>query len=185
MAPGPSNVTPEMPPINTSSSNVQPSPQPSRGNADPRGRYSNPRRANLQMILKPPRFEGRCEELKASVYDSVDARQVEQYTRTTKEIAEFIGRTYKYGMDTRLSIENMAVATFAMPEDPPDNASKTELRVWEKTVDDYVTRTTALKENLKSAYSLIWGQCSDIMRQKLRPVPHLKQSHKLGMQLHY
>jgi hypothetical protein len=30
-----------------------------------------------------------------------------QYTKTTKEIAEHIGRNYTYGMDTRLAIENL------------------------------------------------------------------------------
>ena len=117
------------------------------------------------------RFEGRCEELKSFVYDSVDLRQAEQYTKTTNEIAEFIGRTYKYGMDTRLSIQTMTVLTFPVPDDPPNGATRTELRIWEKTVDDYVVRKTLLQENLKTAYSLIWGQCSDIMRQKVEASP--------------
>ena len=33
--------------------------------------------------------------------------------------------------------------------------------------DDYVKRKTVLVENIKTAYSLIWGQCSDVMRQKV------------------
>jgi hypothetical protein len=34
-------------------------------------------------------------------------------------------------------------------------------------VDDFVKRRTILNENIKTANSLIWGQCSDIMRQKV------------------
>ena len=58
--------------------------------------------------------------------------------KTTKEIAEFIGRTYKYGMDTRLSIENLEIVTTEKPEDPKDDATKTDMRIWEKGVDEYV-----------------------------------------------
>jgi hypothetical protein len=64
---------------------------------------------NDQRPLFPPRqimpstrlnrFEGRCDDLKGHVYDSIDARQADQYTKMTREIAEFLGRTYKFGMD--------------------------------------------------------------------------------------
>jgi hypothetical protein len=54
-----------------------------------------------------------------------------------------------------------------MPQDPPEGASKTQNRIWEKEVDEYVKRKTYLTENVKTIFSLVWGQCSDIMRQKL------------------
>jgi hypothetical protein len=105
--------------------------------------------------------------LKAT-FNSIDARQADHYTKTTREIAEFLGRTYKFGMDTRLSIENMKVFVIKQPEDPPEDATRTEIRIWEKSVDDYVKRKTILTENIKTAYSLIWGQYSDVMRQKVK-----------------
>jgi hypothetical protein len=119
----------ESPPITPLSSNVQPSSrQPVTSNilAIRRMRYQP------QQIGRILKFEGRCEELKTFVYDSTITRQAEQFTRTTKEIAKFIGLTYKFGIDTWLSIENMTPTYFTMPQDPPDNASKTELRIWEK-----------------------------------------------------
>ena len=141
------------------------SPLAGNNSNDRRPRY--PPRRIVQPITRSYRFEGRCEDLKGHVYDSVDARQADQYTKTTREIAEFIGRTYKYGMDTRLSIEKMKPFYIPQPEDPPEDATRTELRIWEKSVDDYVRRKTILTENIKTAFSLIWGQCSDIMRQKV------------------
>jgi len=113
------------------------------------------------------RFSGRCEELSGHIYDCTDVRQADQYAKTTKEIAEYVGRNYKYGMDTRLALENLHDVTAEMPEDPAENATRTEIRIWEKRVDDYVKQDTTKKENLKTAYSLIWGQCSDPMRQRL------------------
>jgi hypothetical protein len=46
------------------------------------------------------------------------------------------------------------------------------VRIWEKQVDEHVKRETMLEENLKTAYSLIYGQCSDVLRAKLESRPN-------------
>jgi hypothetical protein len=91
----------------------------------------------------------------------------DMYTKTTKEIAEYVGRTYKYGADTRLAIETLVVATFSKPMGPPTDASRTQVRIWEKRVDEFVKKEAHLEENIKTAYSLIFGQCTKAMRAKL------------------
>jgi hypothetical protein len=116
---------------------------------------------------KQAKFDGKCEELKGHIFDCTDVRQSDQYSRTVKEIAEFVGRTYKYGADARMAVEQLARPTLEAPSDPPDDATKTQLRIWEKKVDEFVKRETYLDENLKTIYSLVWGQCTDIMRQKV------------------
>ena len=78
---------------------------------------------------RAPKFEGKCVDLKGHIYDCSDIRQSDQYTKTTKEIAEFVGRTYKYGGDMRLAVETLKMPVFAMPADPPDEATKTENRI--------------------------------------------------------
>ena len=88
------------------------------------------------QITRQARFNGRCEELIGNIYDCTDIRQADQYTKTTKEIAEYIGRNYKYGMGTRLAIENLQCFPAKISEDPDDNATNTEPRIWEKRIDD-------------------------------------------------
>ena len=52
------------------------------------------------------------------------------------------------------------------PSDPPAGATRTQERIWAKQVDEYVKRSTYLNENVtETLYSLVWGQCTDIMRQ--------------------
>ena len=48
------------------------------------------------------------------------------------------------------------------------------MRIWEKQVDEHVMRGTRrmLTENLKTAYSLIYGQCSDALQAKLESRPN-------------
>jgi hypothetical protein len=115
-----------------------------------------------------------------NLYDCTDIRQVDQYIKTTRKIADYIGRTFKYGTDMRLSIKNMKVYVISQPEDPSDNASLTEIRIWEKIVDDFVIRKTILQENIKKTYSLIWGQCLDVMQQKVEAYPGYSNIAKTG-----
>jgi hypothetical protein len=49
------------------------------------------------------KFEGKCADLKGHIYDCSDVRQSDQFTKTTKEVAEYVGRTYKYDGDARLA----------------------------------------------------------------------------------
>jgi hypothetical protein len=116
---------------------------------------------------RTPKFEGKCADLKGHIYDCSDVRQSDQYTKTTKEIAEYVGRTYTYGGDARLAVETLTLPTFTIPTDPPEDANRTETRIWEKTVDEHVKQLSYLTENMKTLYSLVWGQCTEIMRQRL------------------
>ena len=85
--------------------------------------------------------------------------------KTTKEVAEYVGRTYKYGGDIWLAVENLELSIINKPSDPPAGATRTQERIWGKQVDAYVKRSNYLNENIKTLYSLVWGQCTDIMRQ--------------------
>ena len=148
--------------------------QPGTGNQDQRRRQGTGRgQQREQQAPKAPKFEGRCEELSGHVYDYANARKAaDQFTKTTREICEYVGRTYKYGADTRTALESLAVPVFVEPLDPPADATRTQVRMWEKEVDEHVKRQIILSENLKSAYSLIYGQCSDAMRVKLESRPN-------------
>jgi len=163
----------EVPPNITSSSTANTS-------IERHSRNNPPRRSGQANVPRISRFEGRCDELKTHVYDAIDIHQADQYIKTTREICDYIGRTYKYGMDIRLSIENMELYTIPQPADPPENATRTEIRIWEKSVDDYVTRKSVLSENVKKTYSLIWGQCSDVMRQKAEAHPGFNDVARSG-----
>jgi hypothetical protein len=52
----------------------------------------------------------------------------------------------------------MTEPLFMTPTDPSATVTQTEVQIWEKQVDEHVKRGTMLAENLKMAYSLIYGQ---------------------------
>ena len=104
-----------------------------------------------------PQFEGRCEDLKGHIYDYANPYQAaNQYTKMTREICEYVSCTYKYGADTKIALETLNVPMFAQPEDPPNDATRMAIRMWEKHVDELVKKETLLEENLKTAFSLIY-----------------------------
>jgi hypothetical protein len=55
------------------------------------------------------KFEGKCADLKGHIYNCSTSKQADQFNKTTKEILEYVGRTYTYGGDSQLAIENLAV----------------------------------------------------------------------------
>jgi hypothetical protein len=107
-------------------------------------------------------------DLKRFTYNCSNSKQADIFTKTTKEVMEYVRWIYKYGSDTMLAIENLEKPTLTLPSDPPSTATKTESRIWEKEVDEHVRKKSYLKENLKTLYSLIWGQCTDVMRARIK-----------------
>ena len=59
----------------------------------------------------------------------------DKYTRTTKELEEYVGWTYRHGDDICIEIETMADISIAEPKYPDSKAMKTQIRVWEKTIE--------------------------------------------------
>jgi hypothetical protein len=131
--------------------------------------------AETRVAVKQPKFEGKNEDLKGHIYDCPDARQSDVFVKTNKEISEYVGSNFKYGSDVRLAIENLEMPVMVEPTDPTAAATMTQLRIWEKRVDEHIKRQTYLVENMKTVYSLVWGQCTDVMRQRLEAMNHFRR----------
>ncbi len=132
-------------------------------NNDASKQYQSKRRVFKKPVTKAPQFEGKCAKLNGHTYDCSDPRQTADiYAKTTREIGEYyVGGTYKYGADIRQAIETLAVPTLTEPTDPPTEATRSQIRIWEKRIYEFLKKETHLEENIKTVYSLIFGQtCS-------------------------
>jgi hypothetical protein len=67
---------------------------------------------------REPKFEGKCEDMKGHVYNCTDGRQAGGYTKTTEEIAEHIGRTYRFGADASCVISTLGPPVWVKPSNP-------------------------------------------------------------------
>ena len=100
--------------------------------------------------MENTKFDGKCDDLKGYIYDCSDSKQSDIIATTTKEVTRQVGQTYKYGGDMCIAVDLLKTPVFDMPTVPPENCSRTELRIWEKGVDEHVKRITYFKENIKT-----------------------------------
>jgi hypothetical protein len=96
-------------------------------------------------------------------------------------MADFVGRTYKNeGGDARLAIQTLALPVIPKPADPPTAASETDKVIWGKDIDAYIKRREYLRQNVNAIYALAWGQCSDVMRQRLEALTTFQSLNDTG-----
>jgi hypothetical protein len=141
----------------------------------PSGQDSNKKNFNKKQSVHQTRgvkFEGRCDDLKGHVYDYGDGKTADQFVLTTKEIKNYVGRTFKHGGDIVDAIEAMAVPTKTEPADPVNPNDRIEVKKWERLYDAYHKWTMLTTENLKALKELVWGQCSQNMQQKIESLPN-------------
>jgi GTP:adenosylcobinamide-phosphate guanylyltransferase len=87
--------------------------------------------------------------------------------KTTKEIRKYVGCTCRYGSDVRRALQTLAMPIMIVPADPAVGAPRSIEQMWEKKIDEFVKREAALKENLRTLYTFVWGQCTEIVWARL------------------
>ena len=80
--------------------------------------------------IETTKFVGMCSAIPEHVYDCLGAGQVEQYTKATEKITEYVGSEYTMGSDIETAIETPSPSTSTILDDPDTDASKIELFMW-------------------------------------------------------
>jgi Reverse transcriptase (RNA-dependent DNA polymerase)/Zinc knuckle len=144
------------------------SPQQNQNGQGGRGGRNKQRHQQNRGSPAKVKFEGRCPDLKGYCFDCVLDTQSDAFTKAQREIADYVGRTYKYGGAIRRAIETLEDQAFDLPEDPPEDATLGQQRLWEKAVDEVAKKQSHYDQNLMTLYALVLGQCSEALREKLR-----------------
>jgi hypothetical protein len=110
------------------------------------------------------KFEGKCADLKASVYDVLSGKDT--FAKTTREIAEYVGREYDDAGEFRTGMVELRLPPLVRPAAPPDN-SLINVELWKIEIGDYQKQVVARRRNSAKVYSLILGQCSQALRNRL------------------
>ena len=85
-----------------------------------------------------------------------------------KRIAEYVGTEYRNGGNIRSTIEQNVRFAIPIPLAPSGTNDEVERMILTKKVDAYVKRDSILDENIKKAYSLMLGQCTELLKSKLK-----------------
>ena len=113
-------------------------------------------------------FDGHITTLKGHIYNCSGPSQADQYTTTTHEIAGYVTTTFKNGNDVKTAIEKMSVPSIKLPANLPTTATQAEKRRWEKKVDEGTKRELQLEDDMKTLYSVLWGQCSKALKHRIQ-----------------
>jgi hypothetical protein len=100
-----------------------------------RGRRDPPSSDNVRW--NQMKFEGREPSLEGFIYDSTGERSPDQYIKTTKEIINYVGRTYtKYTAEFTQAVHDLKLIDPTPPADPnPMNIIVFEL--WKLELKEY------------------------------------------------
>ena len=156
----------------------------------PKNRSPKKLRGNRRRVFKrgrsgaySSRFTGTENALKGYTY-TLAPNRIEVWTKTTREIADYVGRMYKNGGDVKRSIDKLKVIDIPTPPDLPvvtpaveatdtdyttvplapgtpaveatPGPTPTGKRIWEREVDEYMKRKQVLARNLENLYPLVW-----------------------------
>jgi hypothetical protein len=134
------------------------------GDAASRGgqRHRNKNRRSANRV--EPKFEGKCSEIKSSVYDVSSGKDT--FAKITREIAEYVGRKFN---DTREFCTGMVEMRLpALTElAPPVDGAPINFELWKMAQRTFEKQTKARRRNSSHVYALIIGQCSQALRNRM------------------
>jgi hypothetical protein len=102
-----------------------------------------------------------------------------QFSKTLEALKEYAAKHCDRPNDLKpMFEENMTLPKIPEPGDLPEDAKKKEEFLWQTAMKSYSARKEDLDSNLNSLYSVIWGQCSENMKTKIRSINEYTEKTK-------
>ena len=130
-----------------------------------------------QVMSNAKSFTGDIDDLKGHIYDCVSPTDSDRYLKTTTKIQEYIGRKFDFGelLSPRLDNPALGIPILAAPDTDfmadPANPTQVETMILTEHVKLHIKQTSSLVENNKKLFSVIKGQCTDVMIARLEASP--------------
>ena len=92
-----------------------------------------------------------------------------QNAKTLEALEAHVKKTLKFAEDlAALFGETMAEPTLTLPDDPGENPTRVADMIYSEKVKQYVKRESTLLSNMATVHAIIWGQCSETMKARLK-----------------
>jgi hypothetical protein len=90
-------------------------------------------------------------------------------SKTVEAVGEYISKKLKYPGHMDSLTKDLTLPTIPEPEElDPEETNLLFKAIWNKKVMSYCSRTDYVDSNLKTAYAIIWSQCSKAMKARRR-----------------
>ena len=131
----------------------------------------------------PATFEGREPSLKGFVYDSTGERSPDQFIKTTKEIVNYVGRTYtKYTAEFTQAVRDLELADPPAPA-APDPTNVVGFEMWKLDIKDHRAKQLAYSNFRAGLYNVVFGQCTEALQDKLKSHTDFPNAYQDGIAL--
>jgi hypothetical protein len=148
------------------------------------GRHRNRQGRGPRTVQGAPKmnrsgFKGSTTEMNGNVFECYDEQyDRRQYTKTVEALESYVKKNLTFSEDlSNLFAEEMKEPVITEPADPTADAkvpTKLQEMVYVEQVKGYVKRLTALQSNLGTVHAVIWGQCSEAMKAKIKSLKEYK-----------
>jgi len=104
------------------------------------------------------------------VYDVVTGKDT--FAKTTREIAEYVGREFDDAGEFRTGMVAMRLPDLTEPVAPADNAGVVAVELWKLARRTYEKSLEVRRKNSARVFALLIGQCSQALRNRLEAHEH-------------
>ena len=124
----------------------------------------------------PQAFRGAHKDLQGQVYTYDTIARAYQYAKTTEKISEWAAQNFQFSEDIEDAIEDLAApeeSEWAPSKNPAKEGEDKGLKdkIENEKVKEYMLRLRTYKDNKRTLFSIILGQCDDALKAKLDGQP--------------
>jgi hypothetical protein len=142
-----------------------------RGGGRNRGRGYDRNRQNTTNNRSKSTFKGHTSEMNGHVFECFnEGTKQGQFTKTLEALGEYMAKNIKIPGVMMCLTENLTAPKVAIPAAFTKDPDKEVLAyaLWKEEVADYSKRTGIIKQNMKAIFVVIWGQCSESLKDKVK-----------------
>ena len=114
-------------------------------------------------------FKGPLVGYESYVYD-ISRNTTDAFNTTTRKLSEYIARSVSNAGEFMIAMnpDDLGFDVIVEPPDPDENGTQIEYEKWKTKYKNWDTLTTKREEASKAAFAIIIGQCSDVIKDKMK-----------------
>ena len=117
------------------------------------------------------------------VFDYTGERMPEKYIQTMKELLAHVSLTYKeYTTELKEGLENLALVDPTAPNNPPEG-NQVAFEIWKMDIKEYHEKLKVFANFRAGLYSLVLGQCTDALQERLKSHHDFQNANQDGIAL--
>jgi hypothetical protein len=152
-----------------------------------RNRFQRNRRGfnnnNRYQQRQNSRFEGREPSLKGHIYNVTGERNPDQYIKTTKEIVNYVGRTYtKFTSEFITAVMELELDDPEAP-DNPDPRDQVGFELWKLDIKEHRLKLQEYANFRAGLFNVVFGQCTESLQDKLKSHENYNAANQDGIEL--